>query len=208
MFPHCLIDYLNDKNGFIEEAAQLEKEAISIIRNNLQDLELNGRCYAFLLRSMAPDISSLLDVFIYIGQTSAIDSVHRLARHIKSIVTASNQMTTQSQHLYEYIANAINNKQDVFMHDVNKDVAKEESEFDEHCVILFLYSSPLLQNNQVGKPTKFSNFDNINMDDFAKIGCYKIVSLLKNVDLNKALNFKTKLPNDFNKSYMTGKVET
>mgnify|MGYP007002774934 CR=1 FL=1 len=208
MFPHCLIDYLNDEEGFIREATQLEEEALSTIRNNLQNPDLNAECYTFSLRPITSDISGFLDVLIYVGQTCSNVFHHRDIAHIKFIVDASNQMATHSQNLYEYIANAINNKQDVFKHIMSKGISKEESEFKEHCVALFLYSSTLLQNNQVGKPTQFSSFANFKMNDFAKIGCFMIIKQFKELNFNKSMNFKTELWADFNKSYLTSQVKS
>ncbi len=203
MFPHCLIDYLNDEEGFIKEVAQLEKEALSTIRNSFQNPALNSSFYTVSLCPLTTDIFNLLDVFIYIGQT--VYFIRRKSGHKNNLGKVSNSNSVSNAKFYSYVANAINNNHRVYMNCVSDDISDGESQFIEHCTILFTFNSSLLSNVCEGyKQSAISS----SKDQMRKIGCYQIVKLLKTGKYDKNTSLATGLPATFNKSYKTGPVET
>ncbi|KAH9405090.1 hypothetical protein TYRP_000927, partial [Tyrophagus putrescentiae] len=203
MFPTCLIDYLNDEEGFIREATQLEKEALSTIRNSLQNPDLNSEFYTFSLRPLSTDICSLLEVFIYSGQTNVFQ--HRRFGHGSKLEKVSNSKSVPNAKFYSYVANAINNNHPVYMNCVSSDISEEESQFIEHCTILFTINSSLCGNANAGHK---QNAIILSKNQLCKIGCFQIVKLLKTGKYDKDTNVVKMLPAKFNKSYKTGPVET
>ncbi len=203
MFPHCLIDYLNDEEGFIREATQLEEEALSTIRNNLQNPDLNAECYSFSLRPITSDISGFLDVFIYIGKSFKL--YWRKTMHAKMIQNVSNSRSVHNAKFYSFVANAINNNHSIYVNSISNNVSEEEAHFIEYCAILFAFESSLLANADHGYTP---NLITLSKDQMRKIGCYQIVKLFKTGKYDINTDLATHLPDKFNRLFKTGPVET